>query len=118
MIIKRTLSLILLILVTTFFSQYLLTAIILLGWTYRWVGYLVKRRLFRLSPLAKTVTWEQCLIQEKNNNQDISHYIYPKLWQTPPQIKCLNDPIFRWLHRILYSLKLNFQIGFSAIIAT
>ncbi|CCQ52362.1 hypothetical protein [Crocosphaera watsonii] len=118
MMIKRTLGLIFLILVTTFFSQDLLTAIIILGWTYRWVGYLVKRRLFRLSPLSNTFTWNQFLIREKNNNQDISNYSYPKLWETPQQIKCLNHPRFKWLHRILYSLKLHFKIGLSGILAT
>ena len=118
MMIKRTLGLIFLILVTTFFSQDLLTAIIILGWTYRWVGYLVKRRLFRLSPLSNTFTWNQFLIREKNNNQDISNYSYPKLWETPQQIKCLNYPRFKWLHRILYSLKLHFKIGLSGILAT
>ena len=116
--IKRTLSLIFLVLVATFFSQDLLTGIILLGWTYRWVGYLVKRRLFKLSPLAKIMTWEQFLFQEKNNNQQISNYIYPKLWENPPTIKCLNYPQFKWLHRILYSLKLHFKIGLSGILVT
>lgn len=116
--IKRTLSLIFLILVATFFSQYLLTAIILLGWTYRWVDYLVKRRLFRLSPLAKTVTWDNFIIQEKNNNQDINRYIYPKLWENTQHLKCINHPNFKWLHRIFYSLKLHLKIGFFGILVT
>ncbi|MDJ0507771.1 MAG: hypothetical protein QNJ64_00720 [Crocosphaera sp.] len=116
--IKRTLSLIFLVLGATFFSQDLLTGIILLGWTYRWVGYLVKRRLFQLSPLAKTVTWDQFIIQEKNNQQDIGNYIYPKLWENPSRIKYLNYPQLKWLHRIIYSIKLHFKIGFLGILVT
>lgn len=113
---KRGISLIITIWLATFLSQYLLTGIILLGWTYRWVAYGIKRRLFALSPLVKTSTWKNFI--ERENNRDKVDYDFPKFLVISGQNNCFNYPIIKGIYSLFCSSYFHFKVGLSAAIFT
>ena len=112
---KRLLRIFWLLLVCTIWCQTLLTAILALGWSYRWVRYRVTRQLFQLSPMAEKTTWQQFT----SNLESLTPVgEIPNLFRKQPGISSPRYPLFKCIHSWLHGVWLNFRVGLGAILTT
>ena len=112
---KRLLRIFGLLLVCTIWCQDLLTSILALGWSYRWVRHRVSQRLFQLSPMAEKTTWQQFAsnLEPLTPLRDI-----PNLFRKQPGIPSPSHSVFKWIHDWLHGCWLNFRVGLGGILTT
>jgi hypothetical protein len=97
------------------FCQSLLTAIIALGWIYRWVCFDSHRHLFNRSPLAQTTNWQDFCSQHPDL-QPLQ--TVPRYFQAQPGISREGNRIQRFFHNRFHSFWLNGRRGGSGILTT
>ncbi len=112
---KRLLRIFWLLLVCTIWCQTLFTAILALGWSYRWVRHLVSRQLFQLSPIVEKTTWQQFAsnLESLTPVRDT-----PNLFRKQPGISSPRYLLFKYIHHWLHACWLNFRVGLGAILTT
>ncbi len=112
---KRLLRIFWLLLICTIWCQTLFTSILALGWVYRWVRYRVSQRLFRLSAIAETTTWQEFASNDESLTpvRDIPH-----LFRRQPGIPSPKNSAFKCIHEWLHACWLNFRVGLGAIVTT
>ena len=112
---KRLIRILWSLLVCTFFTQNLLTSVLVLGWIYRWVRHFITKRLFDISPLAKNTQWQKFA----SNNQEITVVRdSPRLLLRQSGTPCPTNPILRGFHWLFHSLWLNLRTGVAGILTT
>lgn len=112
---KHLLRILWLLLVCTIWCQTLLTSILALGWSYRWVRHRVSKRLFQLSPMAEKTTWQQFAsnLEPFTPVRDI-----PNLFRRQPGISSPSHSAFECIHSWLHAGRLNFRVGLEGILTT
>ena len=113
--VKCLLRIIWLLLVCTIWCQTLVTSILALGWSYRWVRHRVSQRLFRFSPMAEKTTWQQFAskLESLTPVRDT-----PNLFRRQPGIPSPNHSVFKCIHSWLHAGWLNFRVGLGGILTT
>ncbi len=112
---KRLFRILWLLLVCTIWCQTLLTSILALGWSYRWVRHQVSQRLFQLSPMAEKTTWQQFAsnLESLTPVRDT-----PNLFRRQPGIPSPSQWAFKCIHSWLHAGWLNFRVGLGGILTT
>ena len=112
---KRLLQFFWLLLICTIWCQNLLTAILALGWIYRWVRHQVSQKLFKSSPMMDKTTWQQFT----NDHESLTLISdLPHLFRKQPGIASPKNKVFKCIHQWLDACWLNFRVGLSGILTT
>lgn len=112
---KRLLRVLGLLLVCTIWCQTLLTSILALGWVYRWVRHRVSQKLFKLSPMAEKISWQQFA----NNFEALTAVCdTPNLFRRQRGISSPSHSVFKYIHDWLHGSWLNFRVGLEGMVTT
>ncbi|ABW32473.1 hypothetical protein [Acaryochloris marina] len=103
------------LLLATILCQTLLTAVIALGWIYRWVKHQVSKTIFTQSKLAETTTWHTFVSRfpALMPVRDKPYFFRRQIGVSSPK-----HLLFNKLHWLLHSLWVNLKTGVASILTT
>ena len=112
---KRLLRFLWLLLICTIWCQHILTAILALGWIYRWVRHRVSQQLFKSSPMVDKNTWQKFA----SNHESLTPVRdLPHLFRRQPGIVSPKNSWLKCLYEWLHACWLNFRVGLGGILTT